>query len=98
MELVTTNDFESELCSLKRDNDFKYEIFLRLMLLKRNNGVICGQTLELKGYKPLKELRYKDVRIFYFFDSSTIKVIGILKKDRGKFPSKVLENLKSRCK
>ena len=97
MELLISQDFENELDSFKRGEDFKYEVFKRLYLLKINDGVILGQTSELKGYKPLKELRYKDVRIFYFFKSNTIIVISILKKDRNRFSAKVLESLKDRC-
>lgn len=98
MELLISEDFENELDSFKRGKDFKYEVFKRLCLLKISDGVILGQTSELKGHKPLKELKYKDVRIFYFFKSNTIMVVGILKKDRNKFSAKVLENLKDRCK
>ncbi len=98
MKLVISKDFENDLESFKRGEDFQYEIFIRIELLQRNNGVILGQTSELTGYKPLKELRYKDVRIFYFFKSNIIKVIGILKKDKNRFSAKVLENLKARCK
>ncbi|MGL5278880.1 MAG: hypothetical protein ACRC8M_07370 [Cetobacterium sp.] len=96
MKIEILSYFKKELVGLKRGKFFIYEIMKKLILLEELNGFIPNQTKKIKAHDPLMELKYEDVRVFYMIKDSEILVVGILKKDVNKFPSKTLEIMRKR--
>lgn len=67
----------------------------KLRMLEQRNGWISGSCKEIEGFKPLKQLRVSDCRIFYFIVNEEIQILGIKAKKRKRFPNSVfIEMLK----
>lgn len=96
MNIEILNSFFKELNTLKRGEAFSVDILERIELLGKHEGSIKGHTKAIKGYKPLLQLRYNDVRIFYTIEDETLLIRGILKKVVGKFPPKVFEKMRNK--
>lgn len=98
MRVGYLESFFKELGALKRSEEFSVDILERIELLEDARGFIMGHSKAIKGHKPLMQLRYNDVRIFYTIEDDLIVIRGILKKGVDKFPNKVFEKMRNKKK
>lgn len=96
MNVDFLESFFYELDELKRGDEFSLDILQRIELLCEHKGFIVGHSKRIKGHKPLIQLRYNDVRIFYTIEKNTIIIRGILKKDVDKFQSKTFKKMNNK--
>lgn len=96
MNVEFHDSFFKELKELKRGDEFSLDILQRTELLCEHKGFIVGHSKRIKGHKPLIQLRYNDVRIFYTLENNTIIIRGILKKDVDKFKSEAFKKMNNK--
>ncbi|MCS5421927.1 MULTISPECIES: type II toxin-antitoxin system RelE/ParE family toxin [Psychrilyobacter] len=98
MELKVCNEFEEQLVKVSEKEGGKIKILAGILekidLLVEFNGFVPGQTVAITNHKPLREIRYKDYRIFYAVQKNIIKVLSILQKDQNKFDNKTFKKIK----
>ncbi len=90
------DEFFKDLNNLKREKSFEVDIMEAIELLEKHDGHMPNHTTIIQNHHPLKELRYKDVRIFYRLEKDIILVVGVLKKDMNRFPPIVFTKMNKR--